>query len=75
MLKTHLHFVIHSCYCCEFALWCSLLPEGETAIIDICFSKALPIEKYADYKQLGRFTLRKEGKTIGAGIVLDVLPN
>jgi len=52
-----------------------LLPEGETAIIDICFSKALPIEKYADYKQLGRFTLRKEGKTIGAGIVIDVLPN
>lgn len=37
------------------------------ATVRIVFKKPVPLEKYSTLPQLGRFTLRDEGKTIGLG--------
>ena len=49
-----------------------MLGDGVSALIEIKFQRAVCLEKYCDYKQLGRFTLRRHGKTIAAGIVVDI---
>jgi elongation factor 1 alpha-like protein len=49
-----------------------LLGENVTAVIEIKFARNICIEKFADCKTLGRFTLRKGGKTVCAGVVLDI---
>ena len=50
-----------------------MLVDGVAAIIELKFERALCIERYADFKQLGRFTLRHKGKTLAAGIILDYM--
>lgn len=50
-----------------------ILLEGQTAIVQIKISHSLCLEKYADFKQLGRFTLRESGLTIAAGIIQSFL--
>ena len=50
-----------------------MLQPNETAVVELGFQRGVNVEKYSDYKQLGRFMLRKKGKTIAAGIILDVL--
>ena len=40
---------------------CSFLKSNTTAILRISCEKALCLEKYADNKNLGSFTLRDEG--------------
>jgi peptide chain release factor subunit 3 len=44
--------------------------EKAVVIAHLTLAKPICIEKYDDYAQLGRFTLRDEGKTIGFGKVL-----
>ena len=44
------------------------------ATVRIEFKKAVPMEKYATLPQLGRFTLRDEGKTIGLGQIVKYKP-
>jgi translation elongation factor EF-1alpha len=49
------------------------LGDQTTAVVEIVTQHPLCIEKYSDYKALGRFTLREGGRTIAAGIVTEVL--
>ena len=52
-----------------------VLPDKASATVEITLEKgrAVCLEKYSDYKQLGRFMLRRGGETIAAGIVTDIL--
>lgn len=52
-----------------------LLGENVTAVIEVKFARAICVEKYANCKPLGRFMLRKGGRTVCAGIVLDIDEN
>jgi len=50
------------------------LKTGDIAIVKLKPTKPVVIEKYSDFPQLGRFAIRDMGETIGAGVVLDVVP-
>jgi elongation factor 1-alpha len=50
------------------------IKTGDSALIRVKPTKPIVIEKYSDFKQLGRFAIRDMGQTIGAGVVLDVVP-
>ena len=50
------------------------LKTGDVAIVKIKPTKPVVIEKFGDCQPLGRFAIRDMGETIGAGIVLDVVP-
>jgi peptide chain release factor subunit 3 len=47
--------------------------QGDACIARIDLSQHLCLETYADYPQLGRFTLRDEGKTVAIGKVVRLL--
>ncbi|KAI9095812.1 P-loop containing nucleoside triphosphate hydrolase protein [Phlyctochytrium arcticum] len=49
------------------------LKQGDVAIVRVETSQPVCIETYADYPQLGRFTLRDEGKTIAIGKVTKII--
>ncbi|MDE1850620.1 MAG: translation elongation factor EF-1 subunit alpha [Candidatus Micrarchaeota archaeon] len=49
------------------------IKNGDVAIVKIKPSKAIVVEKYSDFPQLGRFAIRDMGQTVAAGIVLDVV--
>lgn len=44
-----------------------------SAVVEISTAHVVCIETYAKFKSLGRITLRINGKTVGAGIVDEVL--
>jgi len=44
-----------------------------TALVVIQLERPVCLELYSNYRQLGRFTLRDAGKTIGAGIVTKLI--
>ncbi|KAJ2892663.1 translation termination factor GTPase eRF3, partial [Coemansia aciculifera] len=46
--------------------------QKDACIVRIVTNKAICVEQYADYPQLGRFTLRDEGKTIAIGKILKL---
>ena len=50
------------------------IKTGDVAIVKVKPTKPLVIEKFSEFKQLGRFAIRDMGETIGAGVVLDVVP-
>jgi translation elongation factor TU len=50
-----------------------VVPKSSTATIEFKTEHAICMEAFKDAKNLGRITLRKNGDTIGAGIVLNVL--
>lgn len=50
-----------------------VLTEGSAAIVEIALQRGVSLEVYQDYKTLGRFMLRDQGKTLAAGIVLAIL--
>ncbi|MCW6159584.1 MAG: translation elongation factor EF-1 subunit alpha [Candidatus Micrarchaeales archaeon] len=50
------------------------LKTGDIAIVKIKPTKPVPCEKYSDFPQLGRFAIRDMGETIGAGVILDIVP-
>lgn len=49
------------------------LKQGDVAIVRVETPQAVCLETYADYAQLGRFTLRDEGKTIAIGKVTKLI--
>ncbi len=50
------------------------IKTGESAIIKFKPIKPMVLEKFGDLPQLGRFAMRDMGKTIGIGVVIDVVP-
>jgi elongation factor 1 alpha-like protein len=50
------------------------LTKGMTAKVQIKLSqRAIPLETFKDNKQLGRIMLRKDGETVAAGVVNEIL--
>lgn len=49
------------------------LTHNSCAVVEIEVTKPICIEKYADFKELGRFMLRVGGATIAAGLVTKIL--
>ncbi|KAJ2633657.1 translation termination factor GTPase eRF3 [Coemansia sp. RSA 1290] len=47
--------------------------KGERCIVRIQTTKPVCVETYSDFPQLGRFTLRDEGKTIAIGQILKLV--
>ncbi|MDE1833596.1 MAG: translation elongation factor EF-1 subunit alpha [Candidatus Micrarchaeota archaeon] len=50
------------------------IKTGDVAIVKIKPTKPICIEKFADFPQLGRFAVRDMGETVGAGVILDIVP-
>lgn len=50
----------------------SYIKRGDAAEVRLRPIRPLPIEKYKDFPQLGRFAIRDMGMTIAAGTVLDI---
>jgi elongation factor 1-alpha len=50
------------------------LKTGDVAIVKIKPTKPIVVEKHSDFPQLGKFAIRDMGETVGAGIVLEVVP-
>ncbi|HDN01752.1 MAG TPA: elongation factor 1-alpha, partial [Candidatus Bathyarchaeota archaeon] len=50
------------------------LKAGDSAVVKMRPIKPLVVEKFKDFPALGRFAIRDMGMTIGAGIVLEVVP-
>ena len=48
-----------------------MIGVNQNASVEIETSKIVCVEKYSEFRQLGRFTLRSEGKTIAAGVITD----
>lgn len=49
------------------------LVKGDCAVVDISVERAVCIERAVDVKALGRFSLRAHGRTVAAGIVMEIL--
>lgn len=51
---------------------------GQAIIARLEATASFPLERYEDYQQLGRFTLRDQGQTIAIGkvtkLITDVTP-
>lgn len=47
--------------------------QGQTGVVEITASRAVPLELYADYRALGRVALRDGGRTIAIGVVTELL--
>ncbi|MGC8636319.1 MAG: elongation factor 1-alpha C-terminal domain-related protein, partial [Thermoprotei archaeon] len=52
----------------------TFLKQGDSAIVRMVPIKPMVVEKYQDFPPLGRFAIRDSGRTIAAGIVVDVVP-
>ena len=48
------------------------LQNGSVATVRLQFPRNVCVELFEDYQQLGRFTLRDEGKTIAIGKIVDL---
>lgn len=48
------------------------LLKGQTAVVEVTPARSLCLERYADYRALGRVALRDQGKTIAVGIVVEL---
>lgn len=49
------------------------LVKGDTAIVEMTCKRGVAMERGADTKALGRFAFRQEGKTVGVGVVTEIL--
>ncbi len=49
-----------------------MLKSGDAAIIKVQFSHPVAIEKQADFPRMAKFSIRDMGKTVAAGICLDL---
>jgi len=49
------------------------IKQGDAAIVKLRPIKPMVVEKYSDFPGLGRFAIRDMGRTIAAGVVLDVI--
>ena len=50
------------------------LKTGDVAIVRLKPNKPVVVEKYSDFPPLGRFAIRDSGRTVAAGVVIDVKP-
>jgi len=50
---------------------CAFVKSGSIVVCRIAIALPCLVERFADYPQLGRFTLRDEGKTIAIGKVME----
>ena len=48
------------------------VPNGSVVSVEIVLSRPVCLELFSDYQQLGRFTLREEGRTIAVGKVTGI---
>jgi len=48
------------------------IKQGDVAIVKFKPLKPVVIEKYSDFPPLGRFAIRDSGRTVAAGVVIDV---
>lgn len=48
------------------------IKPGMSAVVRIAMKSFIPLENYDNMPQMGRFTLRDEGRTIAIGKVLEV---
>jgi len=52
----------------------SFIKQGDSAIVRFKPIRPVVVEKYAEFPPLGRFAIRDMGRTIAAGVVIDVTP-
>ncbi|MEM2757828.1 MAG: elongation factor 1-alpha, partial [Candidatus Methanomethylicia archaeon] len=50
----------------------AFIKQGDAAIVKFVPLKPVCLEKYSDIPQLGRFAIRDMGRTIAAGIVMEI---
>ncbi|MDI9620039.1 MAG: translation elongation factor EF-1 subunit alpha [Candidatus Nezhaarchaeota archaeon] len=50
------------------------IKQGDAALVKLRPMKPLCVEKYSEIPQLGRFAIRDMGKTVAAGIIIDLTP-
>ncbi len=50
------------------------LKTGDAAIVKIKPTRAICVETYKDFPQLGRFAIRDMGKTVAAGMIISITP-
>jgi len=50
------------------------LKQGDAAIVKFKPIKQLSAEKYQEFPPLGRFAIRDMGRTIAAGVIIDLVP-
>jgi len=50
------------------------LKTGDAAVIKVKPLKPIPMEAYKDFPALGRFAIRDMGRTVAAGVVMEVVP-
>lgn len=48
------------------------LLKGQSALVEVTPLQPLCVERYADYRQLGRLALREGGRTLAVGVVTEV---
>ena len=53
--------------------WVVRVCQGQTGVVEITASRAVPLELYSDYRALGRVALRDGGRTIAVGVVTKLL--
>jgi peptide chain release factor subunit 3 len=49
------------------------MKQGDVSIVRIEGNRLICLETFADYPQLGRFTLRDEGRTVAVGKILKLI--
>lgn len=48
------------------------LAKNSTGVIDIAFERPVCMDTFANDKDIGRVTLRMQGVTVAAGVVLEI---
>lgn len=49
------------------------ITREKSAVVQITCQRPICLEEFANYRQLGRFTLRDRGVTLAAGIITEIL--
>jgi len=52
----------------------SFIKQGDSAVVRFKPIRPVVVEKYSEFPALGRFAIRDMGRTIAAGVVIDVVP-
>ncbi|KAL0457535.1 UNVERIFIED_CONTAM: Eukaryotic peptide chain release factor GTP-binding subunit A [Sesamum latifolium] len=80
----HVHAVVEECEIVELMLQIDpktkktmkkkplFVKKGAVVVCRVQVNNLICVEKFSDFAQLGRFTLRTEGKTVAVGMVTDL---
>ena len=55
-----------------FKMQAKFVKSGAVAVVQLAVEKAICVELFSDVPQLGRFTLRDEGRTIAVGKIVKL---